>query len=76
MPKLDIGSHKMANLMISGDASEVGPNSLKTPISGTPSMVSKPVGPNVGSGKEGKGKTGPGRDAKSPSKGQRIGSAR
>ena len=72
----DISKHKMANLMVSGDGSEVGPNSLKTPISGTPSMTSKPVGPNVGSSKSKSGKTGPGRDAKKPSKGKRIGSAR
>ena len=72
----DIGDHKMANLMVSGDGSEVGPNSLKTPISGTPSMASKPVGPSVGSSKDKKGVTGAGRDAKKPSKGKRIGSAR
>ena len=72
----DLGGHKMANLMVSGDGSEKGPNSLKTPISGTPSMVSKPVGPSVGSSKEKKGKTAPGPDAKNPSKGKRIGSAR
>ena len=62
----DISKHKMANLMVSGDGSEVGPNSLKT----------KPVGPSVGSSKSKSGRTGPGRDAKKPSKGKRIGSAR
>lgn len=72
----DIGKHQMGTLMNSGEASEMGPEGLKTPISGTPSITPNPVSPSTKSSSAKSGITKAGRDAKGPSRGTKVGSAR